>query len=1279
MDAKQTLQIASINVRGLRDALKRRSIFNSLANLKYDIIFVQETHGINSDIDSWGKEWEGKTCFSMFSTREAGVAILFRASLDLEIKKTTSTPDGRVIQAQTVFMDQPLNLVNVYAPSGAMNVDRRREFFDSLSNYIDTDDDTCVNVLGGDFNCIVNSALDCNSRNYSDPTSKQLNNKAETLGLSDIYRVFHPNSKGFTFLSSTGSQSRIDRFYLDSNKLNHVLATDIEPFPMAPDHNMITVTLSFGNVSRGRGCWKLNTSLLTDQAFNAKIRNFWSDWRNRKPDFPSLLDWWDTGKSKLREICISHSRARSRAIKQHKRILQKQLRNTLKKLETRHSDGDVKRFHNLKEKLRDIEMKETRGKMIRARVQWQEEGERCTAYFANLEKSRGNQTLIRAIKRQDGTVTDNIYQILDEHVQFYKDLYTAEPTDTNKQDDILRLLENTLTEDAKYICEGEITPLECTKAVKSFARNKSPGTDGFPAEFYQHFWDILGSDFVEMANACYAAGSLAPSQRIALISTIFKKGDRLDIANWRPISLCNLDYKIITKVLSLRLVEVLGDIISSDQTCCIKGRNIGHNLLLIKDLIQYSNDENIPAIFLSIDQMKAFDRVDWSYLFKCLEAFGFGPSFIKWIRTIYNDISSCVKVNGFISAPFSLTRGVRQGCSLSALLYVLIAETFACLIRKDPNIRGIPLPKANEISVISQYADDTNLTLSDMESVKRCFNLLDVYGSASGARINLSKCEGLLSGSMRNRIALTSDVQIKWTSDKIKVLGLWVGNSDTDRENWSNKIEKFCKTLKTWSRRDLSLRGKVVVVNQLSASALWYIASVIVMPSWVVKSLETALWQFFWGSSYFPVKKDVCRLPVNLGGQGVVDFIKQSYALKLKWIKSLLSGDLSIKWRHLAFHFLGKYAGSNLGARIFDLNLSPYGFQVLLPFYKELLATWNSLEVRTRQEPDVWSIDQILEAPLFDNPLIRDPHTGKTINHKHWIQNNILFVKDITYQFVAGFLPCEAIRELFQTPPSVARLDREVSTILRSLPTTWRRRIETAQPGLTSAELEYGFRDNNSRIFQPILKQKNKFFYVKLSNNINVIKSTWNNVPLNDFYKQNYAKCIDNKVADLCWKIIHSGLTTAVKLHKWRMIPDSHCRSCDRRVVENTQHLFWLCPIAKRLWDFVAGLARQFGFTEPLSYVSVVTMAPQSSYADILLFYFITIGKYSLWKYRCAYFYNDENKPPDIVLFFKKQLIWYIRRDYEILLTRNNSPNNFIWAHQGLLCNIVSGKLIINL
>jgi hypothetical protein len=298
--------------------------------------------------------------------------------------------------------------------------------------------------------------------------------------------------------------------------------------------------------------------------------------------------------------------------------------------------------------------------------------------------------------------------------------------------------EKHLTTEAQQKCDGEVFMSECYEAVRLFATNKSPGTDGLPIEFYKHFWNTLGEYFVEMANSCYERGSLAPSQRLALISTLYKKGDRLELSNWRPISLCNLDYKIITKVLSLRLVQVLDEIINPDQTCCVKGRSISHNLLLIKDLIEYSNNENIPGIFLSIDQMKAFDRVDWKYLIRCLEKFGFGPSFIRWIKTIDTDISSVVKVNGFISEPFELSRGVRQGCSLSAMLYVLIAETFACLVRDNQNIKGLSLPGTGQSSVISQYADDTTLTLRDRDSVKECFELLQYFELATGARVNLS-------------------------------------------------------------------------------------------------------------------------------------------------------------------------------------------------------------------------------------------------------------------------------------------------------------------------------------------------------------------------------------------------------------------------------------------------------------------------------------------------------------------------------------------------------------
>merc|ERR1739844_585695 len=119
-------------------------------------------------------------------------------------------------------------------------------------------------------------------------------------------------------------------------------------------------------------------------AFNTEVNTFWCDWKKSRTDFPTLLEWWETGKLKLRKIAISHSRRIAASRRRYKSKLEKQLRNTLKKLETRHSNGDLKRFTDLRLKLRNLEMIDARGRMIRSRAQWREEGERCSKFFANL-------------------------------------------------------------------------------------------------------------------------------------------------------------------------------------------------------------------------------------------------------------------------------------------------------------------------------------------------------------------------------------------------------------------------------------------------------------------------------------------------------------------------------------------------------------------------------------------------------------------------------------------------------------------------------------------------------------------------------------------------------------------------------------------------------------------------------------------------------------------------------------------------------------------------------
>ena len=175
----------------------------------------------------------------------------------------------------------------------------------------------------------------------------------------------------------------------------------------------------------------------------------------------------------------------------------------------------------------------------------------------------------------------------------------------------------------------------------------------------------------------------------ALITLIFKKGDRLEHKNWRPISLLNVDYKICTRTVAGRLLKVLHHVIHPNQTRGVKGRFIEENVALLRDIVDFTSETGQPAAILSLDQEKAFDRVDWDFLFKTLDHMGFGPSFVKWVRLFYNDIRSAILVGGYRSGFFFPSRGVRQGCPLSPLLYVISIEILAAALRSCPDILGL--------------------------------------------------------------------------------------------------------------------------------------------------------------------------------------------------------------------------------------------------------------------------------------------------------------------------------------------------------------------------------------------------------------------------------------------------------------------------------------------------------------------------------------------------------------------------------------------------------------
>ena len=153
-----------------------------------------------------------------------------------------------------------------------------------------------------------------------------------------------------------------------------------------------------------------------------------------------------------------------------------------------------------------------------------------------------------------------------------------------------------------------------------------------------------------------------------------------------------VDYKIASRAIAGCLLKVLHVVVGKDQTCGVPGRFIGENVAYLRDVVDYVSQVGVSCAILSLDQEKAFDRVDWSFMRATLSSMGFGPSFIGWIDLFYRGSQSAVNVNGHVSSYFSLSRGVRQGCPLSPLLYVMVAEVLACNIRSHPDISGLSLP-----------------------------------------------------------------------------------------------------------------------------------------------------------------------------------------------------------------------------------------------------------------------------------------------------------------------------------------------------------------------------------------------------------------------------------------------------------------------------------------------------------------------------------------------------------------------------------------------------------
>ena len=317
-----------------------------------------------------------------------------------------------------------------------------------------------------------------------------------------------------------------------------------------------------------------------------------------------------------------------------------------------------------------------------------------------LEKKNYVTKTLLQIKLDDGEITSDMKKINKQIEVFFSETYKSKLTDVPLSEQELGLkdfIQNLeiprLSNEEQATFEHELTVQEIKIVLHSFEKNKTPGEDGFSKEFYETFFDLLNQNLLDSYNEAFQKGSLSVSQRRGVISLIPKNDcDLSELTGWRPITLLNVDYKILAKCIAKRIEPFLPKLIHSDQTGFMKDRFIGQNVRLLNDLMEYTDVKKISGIFLFIDFEKAFDSIEWNFIKRSLELFNLGPFLTRWFSILYNNSEAAVMNAGYMTDYFTVSRGVRQGCPLSPFLFILSVELLALKIRQEPNCKGIRLP-----------------------------------------------------------------------------------------------------------------------------------------------------------------------------------------------------------------------------------------------------------------------------------------------------------------------------------------------------------------------------------------------------------------------------------------------------------------------------------------------------------------------------------------------------------------------------------------------------------
>ncbi|GJX21172.1 RNA-directed DNA polymerase, eukaryota [Tanacetum coccineum] len=661
--------------------------------------------------------------------------------------------------------------------------------------------------------------------------------------------------------------------------------------------------------------------------------------------------------------------------------------------------------------------------------------------------------------------------------------------------------------------------------------DKVPGPDGFTFGFFRHFWHLVDRDVCEAVRYFFKFSDLPKGCNSSFIALIPKIPDANLVKDFRPISLIGSIYKIIAKILTNRLVDVLGGIINEVQSAFIKDRQILDGPFILNEVMSWCKKKKKQTLLFKVDFEKAYDSVRWDFLDDVLGKFGFGDKWRKWIQCCLHSSKGSIIINGSPTDEFQFGRGLKQGDPLSPFLFLLIMESLHISFQRVVDagmFHGIDVGGLVNLSHMF-YADDAVFIGEWSESnITSLIHVLDCFHKVSGLKINM--CKSKIMGIEVDN-GKVSRAATKFGCLVLKApflyLGSYVGGDMNKIQSWKDIIDRIRRRLSRWKMKMLSIGGRLMLIKSVLGSMPIFHMSMFKVPAGVIQILESLRSKFFNGhessgkkASWVQWKKALA--PKDNGGLGIFSLYALNRGLIFKWVWRFLAHEPTlwsrvIKAIHGANGKIDEISGKGANSCWINIikevrRLEEKGINLLL-FMKKKLG--NGLS--TLFWDDVWC-----DGGKLKN---RFPRAYALENSKQITVGQKLAHPSLYHSFrrhPRGGLELTQVEELAKVINPV---------VLTQSPDSWSWTLNNSG----------GYTVASSR---------------------NMIDSRL--LPKGDL-KTRWIRYVPNKVNTFAWKVMTNSLPTRFNISRRGIdIESLSCVNCDVGI-ETNDHLFFACNTAKKI------------------------------------------------------------------------------------------------------------------